>query len=1012
MLGNKTQHYIPVLLNHDEKRSEKEEDYGRMEHEVMDDYNYLIPILDPENESHRMLLNILNSKDSEGSFVYTVDDKRCNIVFGGQLEHAIRDGDVIDVLVSQRDDKILVKLKNFKKVPLEMNQLVPDELMLLLGEGATSPEEEKFHHHGKFTMSIAKIFEDKEREAEEWELELKRIIEKRIKKAGEGTKEWNDLISINLNQLDWRKYEKDCKRVVDQLAEPIVEQHIGMEVTNLDMTKDVAQVINRAEVIHQLPTMGEIPDVVSSMCNATPHEIEAEIEKETFSKTKRRVSGVKVTLPSGKECFVTGQMVKTDDGDVFVPGQTIENEFGCEYAPGITVNMDNQPTLINGLIVGEEDNQRAMFCPTDTAITSEGQLSFTTTKEERVKYKPRKPKKPKLKIKKENENLEKIQEILTSKEEIVEKPKKKRPKKKTTPTTPKIEDLETIIMQIPNDLDLTFEEIEIEAIPQPKLESEPEPEPEETRDDSSLEQDQRQELEQLRKELLDDGLDEIVASLEEKRTSLKQKLEELRKIKVSYSNDSVTYINNQDAEEIAAKITSRNSSKLAEILITLTRRAATFRDRRAIDPENIHKPSIICSTTHVTDSDSRLQECDSKLKMILKKSMVEANEVFKSRPKDQLLALKTIGEVLEDLTESSVEELCNMMNTSLERNEICTSIFKELTQNITENKLEMLKAIKNETDKDLMVEKIVGIIEKDGSVMVGAFKKMSKAYDGVLDKILEIIKRKVNRIKTENGAIELLQNAIVASVKESSEEMLNDFVKNSNEDAKRDFVIEAIGLSTALGRNEIVENLSGLLLDSELKIKACSKVSIELLKRLLIIRKLAERDYSLKTALERIKKNPDCGKTDPRIRQLVRESAVLISDASPLQNSKDLPLTFLKHQNFLAIEDFLIQRSSSNYPILICKKGLQAVIPKESARSVLAGRVPYVLIDESGIGTFKPMHTLSALKSNKNRERFEDFSCIIGRETSPRFTSRQTSPKASDVRDRIRKSLNRSRMLA
>lgn len=1009
MLGNKTQHYIPVLLNHHEKRSETENDYGRMEHEMMEDYNYLIPILDPENENHRQLLNILNSKDSDGSFVYTVDDKRCNIVFGGQLEHAIRDGDVIDVLVSQRNDKILIKLKNFKKVPLEMNQLDPEEEILLSGEGSTSPEEERFHHHGKFTMSIAKIFEDKEREAEEWELELKRIIEKRIKKAGEGTKEWNDLISINLNQLDWRKYEKDCKRVVDQLAEPIVEQHIGMEVTNLDLTKDVAQVVNIAEVLHQLPTMGEIPDVVNSMSNATPHEIEAEIEKESFPKSKRRVSGVKVTLPSGKECFVTGQMVKTDNGDVFVPGQTVENEFGCEYAPGITVNMDNQPTLINGLIVGEEDNQRAMFCPTDTTITSEGQLSFTTTKEERIKYKPRKPRKPKLKIKKEKENLEEIQEILTPKEEkIEEKPKKKRLKKKTTPTTPKKEELETIIMAIPDDLGLTFEEVQIEAKPQPKLE----PEPEETRDDSSLEQDQRQELEQLRKELLDDGLDEIVASLEEKRTSLKQKLEELRKIKVSYSNDSVTYINNQDAEQIASTITSQNSRKLSEILITLTRRAATFRDRRAIDPENVHNPSIICSTTHVTESDSRFQECESKLKMVLKKAMVEANEVFKSRPKDQLLALKTIGEVLEGLKESSVEELCNLMNTSLERNEICTSIFKELTQNITENKLEMLKAIKNETDGDLAVEKIVGIINKEGSVMVGAFKKISKAYEGVLEKIQETIKRKVNRIKTEKGAIELLQNAIVASVKESSEEMLNDFVKDADENSKRDFIAEAIGLSTALGRNEIVENLSGLSLDPELKIKACSKVSMELLKRLLVIRKLAERDYSLKTALERIKKNPDCGKTDPRIRQLVRESAVLISDASPLQNSKDLPLTFLKNQNFLAIEDFLVQRSSSNYPILICKKGLQAVIPKESARSVLAGRVPYVLIDESGIGTFKPMHTLSALKSNKNRERFEDYSCITGRETSPRFTPRQSSPKASEVRDRIRKSLNRSRMLA
>lgn len=264
LLGSKTQHYIPVLLNHEEKRhlderrrkkcnkrrtiakkqrnryvkndkvkhcqstrinkqedlttpvyvtpddkeivkqqdadvqsqqyeNVKPQDDVKLEeeelHELMDDYIYMMPRFDHENESHRLLLNILNTKENPpGFFVYTVDDKRCNVVLTGQFERALRDGDVIDVMVSQRNDKLLIKLKNFKKVPLELDRF--DMTMngndLFSGEGATSLEEEKFHHHGKFIMSIAKIFEDKEREAEEWELELRRIVEKRIKRAFEG----------------------------------------------------------------------------------------------------------------------------------------------------------------------------------------------------------------------------------------------------------------------------------------------------------------------------------------------------------------------------------------------------------------------------------------------------------------------------------------------------------------------------------------------------------------------------------------------------------------------------------------------------------------------------------------------------------------------------------------------------------------------------------------------------------------------------------------------------------
>ncbi|KAJ8950940.1 hypothetical protein NQ318_008379 [Aromia moschata] len=180
LLGAKIQHYIPVLLNHTQKKSKNSKTYGKEEHEIMDDYTYMTPVLDPENENHKVLLKILENKDESGVFVYTVEDKKYNIVLQAQFEIAIRDGDILDVLVSQKNDKIIVKLKDFKKIPMEIHYF-EGAGELFYGEGATSPDEEKFHHHGKYTMSLAKIFEEKELREEKWEEELKKILKRRKK---------------------------------------------------------------------------------------------------------------------------------------------------------------------------------------------------------------------------------------------------------------------------------------------------------------------------------------------------------------------------------------------------------------------------------------------------------------------------------------------------------------------------------------------------------------------------------------------------------------------------------------------------------------------------------------------------------------------------------------------------------------------------------------------------------------------------------------------------------------
>lgn len=76
-------------------------------------------------------------------------------------------------------------------------------------------------------------------------------------------------------------------------------------------------------------------------------------------------------------------MVKSEEGDIFMAGQTIENEEGeFTFTPGFTVFMDNEPTLLPGLVMGD-DPEKPMFLPGESTITESGELQFTETEDDR-----------------------------------------------------------------------------------------------------------------------------------------------------------------------------------------------------------------------------------------------------------------------------------------------------------------------------------------------------------------------------------------------------------------------------------------------------------------------------------------------------------------------------------------------------------------------------------------------------------------------------------------------------
>lgn len=963
LLGAKRQHYIPVLLHHSKKRSKNSMNYGTKKHEKSCDYTYMAPALDPENENHKILFQVLTKRKNSGHFAYTVDYKKYNILFNSNFEDAIRSRDIIDILVSHKNDKLIVKLKDRKKVLIELQYFEGKDDEIFHGEGATTVEDEKFHHYGKYTMSLAEIFEEKEIREEKWEEELKKILKRKKKQKWENSKAYKEMMKRNMKNLNWDKFEIEARKLIQEIDEPVVERPIEMEVDNLDATKNVNETIlsKGPEMINQLPTLAEIPDIIKHMGNASLHEIES-----TENDNKRRISGVKVTLPSGKERFISGQIVLTEEGEVFVPGQTIQNEYGDEYIPGITTNIDNKPTLIGGLILGEEETD-PLFLPSQSAITADGQLTFATNPEERPAPLPESERKLERK-KKESPSEEFVVIEETSSESSSEFDEKS---------------IDMSSIELNNS---EIDEIDLEAI--------------------RLRQEQhRLELDKLKQQLFDD-MDDIISSLEQKKELLNKKLEELRQQHINDQITYVTYVNEKDTMEIASQLPSDNDTiiRVSDVLLTMIRRASTFRNKNSIRPANIH---ISYLSTNASDSDVRFNASSNKLKILFKSALVAANNVFLNRPKDQLLALTAVSDILlEPLSSDSklLKELISLMKTQVNRIDICDAAFKQLLQVIEETKVAILNMIgdKQMTTQDTlyMIAKILG----GDQIMNTAFAKIVKLQPGILQILIrQLNEQDLKNISSEDDAVQILRRAIVKATKEM---MAESFEQIKLCKTFPELIEDAASFAKALSLEEVVDDLGRPRRDFLLA------ETTEMLKRMTLIRKLGERDYSLKSAITRIKKNPECAKSDPRIRQLIRESAVLISDQIPVLNSRSIPLQLLKTQNLLAIEDFLVRRTDIEYPVLISRGSSQAVVPKDASRGVLAGRVAYVLIDESGVTNFKPMHVMSAIHVNKNREkRIDDYLSGVRNNSLDREDNAVYLKAKSNVR-RLKKLFNNNRNTA
>jgi len=335
-----------------------------------------------------------------------------------------------------------------------------------------------------------------------------------------------------------------------------------------------------------------------------------------------------------------------------------------------------------------------------------------------------------------------------------------------------------------------------------------------------------------------------------------------------------------------------------------------------------------------------------------------------------------------------VDEILKILLISQNRSSLCQSVLSELL-NIKNSKVDILKSTVNTGQllrKDAVLDKLTMVLEEEhGTDLIGpAFRTVSKNDPELVSLVLENVSQHVADVATEKEAAETVYKAIVQAVRESSEIHVKKLLNAEGPDV-REMLLQAVGLARALGMSDTANSLLSVINDERSTwALANDRVTMDVLRRLAIMRKLAEKRPPFMNVLGQLCSDPELARMDPRLRTLVRESAALmiVPEETPLVSSADIPTALLCADNSLAMEEFLLRRSHKRSAIfMILKQGMQAVVPREASRSVLTGEVAYTVLDEDGIHHFEPLHVFSALKLNRPAaHRFSMYCCPIAKE--------------------------------
>ncbi|XP_039752215.1 obscurin-like isoform X4 [Pararge aegeria] len=645
--------------------------------------------------------------------------------------------------------------------------------------------------------------------------------------------------------------------------------------------------------------------------------------------------------------FVPGQVVNTKTGPKFVPGQTIHTIDGPRFVPGQIIETKAGPTFIPGQVISTED-EGSRFVPGQVVDTDEGPRfvpgRVIETEDQGVTFVPGQ-------IVQTPEGLKFVAPDLIEGEEGLEF------SVQSFVVTP--EELKLLKVKTnPNDTSSTKGELTID----------------------------RKMLRQLSEAGMSIG----------------------RQVPTDLPAINVILNHTKNAEALKAFVTDFGlkdevANQLMEVITSIIEMSSHLKSEIHVNNKNngligenkrgrAYKKKLEEQNRDDFNGDKKQQQHQEKVKNSIAAAVLAAlvtaeqfEEINNNNGKEKYQhILKSIDTILgKTIDEDFVSAMYKILQTEENKEVLC----EEILENSTNSKLELIKiAINSALDKrsytqEQIIDKFSDFLSSENQVLGPAFKNISKNDTNLLHHVLGRISDSISFIQTDHEAVETLQKAIVSAIQETSSNTLETIFEDSNNEMLKEVIIQSVGLAKVLGLSDVAKSLLCFLNDEHCLSKIQNdEMCMNILKRLTVMRKLAEKTPSLHLALRKLESDPELARTDPKVRDLVRESAALmiVPEEAPLMTSDDIPLSLLQPENCLAMEDFLFQRKKLPGALLIMKKGLQAVVPREASRAVLTGQVAYTVLDENGIRHFEPLHVFSALNlSQPTAHRFSMYSCPI-----------------------------------
>ncbi|XP_058464872.1 uncharacterized protein LOC131438702 [Malaya genurostris] len=346
--------------------------------------------------------------------------------------------------------------------------------------------------------------------------------------------------------------------------------------------------------------------------------------------------------------------------------------------------------------------------------------------------------------------------------------------------------------------------------------------------------------------------------------------------------------------------------------------------------------------------------------------------------------------------EYSIEELQHVLETPAATEYLANVMNRTIVKNNIDQKLKSITALVGGSmidGEELVTVAPKGAIEEFCQLMNN--DRMSQAFVNLLRKDENLFKVIVSSLKT-SGVIEdsvnisdILQMAVVDSIQDKAQTAMVELLSDSNRDQLTALLKKSEGLALALGHTKEAETFEYLLRHSE-ALKDLNKEDelFTIINRVLIMEELAEDDDECRELIDSLEKTPAHATKSDKLRDLIRQSGALTFAPAKkplIETSKDVPISLFYTNNRVAIDEFFlksgqVQRHSPK-AFLIIKKGIQAVIPRESSHEVLAGKIAYTVLDEKGIRHFQPMNVLNALKIiPRFLHRFSMYTCDIREE--------------------------------